>query len=73
MSNLLSIATFLPLLGVLLILFMAPAGKAGDVLARQISLFATSITFVVTLVLWAQFEPGTTGFQFEEKLAWLGM
>ena len=72
MSNLLSIATFLPLLGVLLILFMAPAGKAGDVLARQISLFATSITFVVTLVLWAQFEPGTTGFQFEEKLAWLG-
>jgi NADH-quinone oxidoreductase subunit M len=72
MSNLLSIATFLPLLGVLLILGMAPAGKAGDMLAKQISLFATAITFAVTLVLWAQFDPSATGFQFEEKAAWLG-
>jgi NADH-quinone oxidoreductase subunit M len=72
MSNLLSIATFLPLLGVLLILFMAPAGKAGDMLARQISLFATSVTFAVTLVLWWLFDPSTPGFQFEETYPWLG-
>ena len=72
MSNLLSIATFLPLLGVLLILFMAPAGKAGDMLARQISLFATVITFAVTLVLWSLFDPTTPGFQFEELYPWLG-
>jgi NADH-quinone oxidoreductase subunit M len=72
MSNLLSIATFLPLLGVLLILFMAPAGKAGDTLARQISLFATVITFAVTLVLWSLFDPTTPGFQFEELYPWLG-
>ncbi len=72
MSNLLSIATFLPLLGVLLILFMAPAGKAGDMLARQISLFATVITFAVTLVLWSMFDPSTPGFQFEETYPWLG-
>jgi NADH-quinone oxidoreductase subunit M len=72
MSNLLSIATFLPLLGVLLILFMAPAGKAGDMLARQISLFATAVTFAVTLVLWSLFDPTTPGFQFEELYPWLG-
>jgi NADH-quinone oxidoreductase subunit M len=72
MSNLLSIATFLPLLGVLLILFMAPAGKAGDMLARQISLFATAVTFAVTLVLWWLFDPSTPGFQFEETYPWLG-
>jgi len=72
MSNLLSITTFLPLLGVLLILFMAPAGKAGDMLARQISLFATAVTFAVTLVLWWLFDPSTPGFQFEETYPWLG-
>jgi len=72
MSNLLSITTFLPLLGVLLILFMAPAGKAGDMLARQISLFATAVTFAVTLVLWWLFDPSAPGFQFEETYPWLG-
>ena len=72
MSNLLSITTFLPLLGVLLILVMAPAGKAGDMMAKQISLFATSITFVVSLVLWVMFDPSIAGFQFEETYPWLG-
>ena len=72
MNNLLSIATFLPLVGAVLILLMAPAGKAGDTMARQISLFATALTFVVTLVLWAQFDPAAAGFQFEEKYPWLG-
>ncbi|MFN9976457.1 MAG: NADH-quinone oxidoreductase subunit M, partial [Phycisphaerae bacterium] len=63
MNNLLSITTFLPLLGVLLILLMTPAGKAGDTMARQISLFTTSITFVLTLVLWSMFDPSAPGFQ----------
>ncbi|MEQ1753112.1 MAG: NADH-quinone oxidoreductase subunit M [Micropepsaceae bacterium] len=72
MSNLLSIVTFLPMLGVLLIIGMAPAGKPGDMLARQISLFATGVTFIVSLVLWTQFDPAVPGFQFEEKYAWLG-
>jgi len=51
---------------------MAPAGKAGDMLARQISLFATAVTFAVTLVLWWLFDPSTPGFQFEETYPWLG-
>jgi NADH-quinone oxidoreductase subunit M len=72
MNNLLSITTFLPLLGVLLILLMTPAGKAGDMMARQISLFTTTITFIVTLVLWSMFDPTAPGFQFEEKYPWLG-
>ena len=72
MSNLLSIATFLPLLGVLLILLMAPAGKAGETMARQISLFTTAITFAVTLVLWSMFDPSAAGFQFEKNYPWLG-
>jgi NADH-quinone oxidoreductase subunit M len=72
MNNLLTITTFLPLLGVLLILLMTQPGKTGDMLARQISLFTTTITFVVTLVLWSMFDPSAPGFQFEEKYPWLG-
>ena len=72
MNNLLTITTFLPLLGVLLILLMTQPGKTGDMMARQISLFTTTITFVVTLVLWSMFDPSAPGFQFEEKYPWLG-
>jgi NADH-quinone oxidoreductase subunit M len=69
---LLSLTTFLPLIGVLLILLMAAEGKSGDMLARQISLFTTLVTFGLTLVAWAQFDPALAGFQFDENYAWLG-
>ena len=72
MSFLLSLITFMPVLGVLLILLMTQEGKAGDMLARQISLFATLVTFGLTLVAWAQFDPSAAGFQFDENYAWLG-
>ncbi|MDZ4740789.1 MAG: NADH-quinone oxidoreductase subunit M [Alphaproteobacteria bacterium] len=72
MSFLLSLITFMPVLGVLLILLMTQEGKAGDMLARQISLFATLVTFGLTLVAWAQFDPSFSGFQFDENYAWLG-
>ncbi len=72
MNNLLTITTFLPLLGVLLILLMTQPGKTGDMMARQIALFTTTITFIVTLVLWSMFDPAAPGFQFEEKYPWLG-
>ncbi len=72
MSFLLSLITFMPVLGVLLILLMTQEGKAGDMLARQISLFATLVTFGLTLVAWAQFDPLAAGFQFDENYAWLG-
>ena len=72
MTMLLSLTTFLPLIGVLLILLMAAEGKSGDMLARQISLFTTLVTFGLTLVAWAQFDPALAGFQFDENYAWLG-
>ncbi|MBP6011939.1 MAG: NADH-quinone oxidoreductase subunit M [Alphaproteobacteria bacterium] len=72
MTYLLSLATFLPLLGVAMVLLMARAGAAGDMLAKQVALFATIVTFVVTLWAWYAFDPTATGFQFVENYAWLG-
>jgi len=69
---LLSAITFFPLLGVGYILLSAREGRAGDQLARQTSLFATLVTFGLTLYAWSAFDPTKSGFQFVEDTAWFG-
>jgi NADH-quinone oxidoreductase subunit M len=64
---LLSIITFLPLVGALAIAFIR-----GDDAARYISLAITSITFALTLYLWWAFDNTTAAFQFTEKFDWIG-
>jgi len=65
---LLSIITFLPVLGALAILVMR--GSAGA--ARVIALGTTLLTFLVSLVLLAGFDGSTAAFQFVENASWLG-
>jgi NADH-quinone oxidoreductase subunit M len=69
MSNILSIITFLPLAGALLIAFLNREA-AGN--ARWIALWTTIITFVVSLYIWVHFDTTNPGFQFVEDYAWLG-
>src|SRR4051794_12954654 len=61
----LSIVTFLPLIGLLVIAF-APASAA-----RPLALATGLITFAVSLVLLLGYEPGRPGFQFVETLSWI--
>lgn len=70
-SPILSIVTFLPLLGVLCIAFL-PSTAAGDRNARWISLYTTLFTFAISLLIWINFDPTTAEFQFVEDTAWLG-
>jgi NADH-quinone oxidoreductase subunit M len=65
MSHLLSIVTFLPLVGVLIILLLPAA-------AKPIALVATIVELALSLVLWANFDGHTAAFQFVEQGAWLG-
>src|SRR4051812_17672360 len=70
-SPILSIITFLPLVGALIILGI---GGKPDVVAKQariIALWTTLLTFLFSLVIWIYFEPGTAAFQFEERFDWL--
>jgi NADH-quinone oxidoreductase subunit M len=64
----LSIVTFLPAVGALLILFSPGDGKK----ARQIAFIVTLIDFVLSLLLLAKFDTGTAAFQFVENFDWLG-
>jgi NADH-quinone oxidoreductase subunit M len=68
----LSIITYLPLLGALLIL-LAPGGpESAGKRARTIALVVTLIDFLLSLLLWVNFNTGTADFQFVENVRWLG-
>src|ERR1700741_484621 len=63
----LSVITFLPLVGVAGIFVMR-----SDNAARMISLAVTTAVFVLTLWLWWAFDDATSAFQFSEHYAWIG-
>ncbi|MGB4866410.1 MAG: NADH-quinone oxidoreductase subunit M [Hyphomicrobium sp.] len=69
MSNLLSVVTFLPLVGALLIAFLNADAKSN---ARWIAFWTTLITFLLSLLIWWNFDYTTANFQFVEEHAWLG-
>lgn len=68
----LSTVTFLPLVGAFLILLIKDDSDAARRNIRIIALLTTVAVFVLSLVLWAKFDPANAGFQFVEKHAWLG-
>jgi NADH-quinone oxidoreductase subunit M len=67
----LSVTTFLPLVGALLIYIVRGDDEAGSRNARWIALWTTIVTFAVSLVLVVHFDPAKSGFQFVEKAGWL--
>ncbi|TPJ26985.1 NADH-quinone oxidoreductase subunit M [Mesorhizobium sp. B2-7-2] len=67
----LSLVTFLPLVGVLLILFISDDSENARRNIRAIAFITTAFTFVVSLFIWTGFDNSQAGFQFVEKHAWL--
>ena len=67
----LSTVTFLPLVGVLLILFIRDEGASARRNIRAIALWTTIFTFVVSLLVWIDFDNSVPGFQMVEKFDWL--
>ncbi len=67
----LSAVTFLPLVGVLLILLVRDDGDSARRNIRMIALWTTIVTFVLSLLIWTGFDNADPGFQFVEKTEWL--
>ena len=67
----LSLITWLPLVGCLII--MSVRGDEATVAsnARWTALWTSLIVLVLSLVLWVKFDPGEPGFQFIEQVPWL--
>ena len=71
--HLLSLVTFFPLVGALLILLIVPEGSEdANTRARWVALCATIATFIASIFLWTGFDSSTADFQFVEKVDWLG-
>ena len=66
---LVSVIIFLPLIGALIILFI----KEDDLTSINIkwaALLATLGTFILSLILWLQFDYSNPSYQYEEKFRW---
>ena len=71
--SLLSLVTFLPLIGaVILVLFLRGEDAAAQLNAKRFALLLTGATFALSLFLLTGFDPENPGFQFVEEGTWLG-
>ncbi len=71
---LLSIITFLPLVGVLIIMLFAKSGdnQACSVkLSKAVALITSLVTFVVSLGILCYFNPSDSSFQLMERYVWI--
>lgn len=68
----LSVITFLPLVGALFILVVQGDEAVTARNARWVALWTTLVTFLVSLLLLPGFDASAPGFQFVEKHRWLG-
>ena len=67
----LSLVTFLPLVGAGLILLARLLNKgSADSAARWIALVTTVVTLAVSVVLVGAFDPSSAAYQFVERYAW---
>lgn len=69
---LLSIVTFLPLVGAAFIFLARGPEEIVARNARSVALWTTTITFLVSLLIWLNFDNSTATFQFVEKAEWIG-
>jgi len=68
MENLLTIAVLLPLAAAFLA-FLCPADKPKAV--RALAIFATGVSLLLTLTLFAHFDRTQSGYQFVHGIEWL--
>jgi NADH-quinone oxidoreductase subunit M len=68
MHGLLSILTWLPILGGVVVLLL---GERRIGAGRWLALLASFATLVLSVPLWAGFDTGTAALQFTERLEWI--
>ncbi len=73
MNSLLSLVTFLPMIGaIVLLVFLRGEDEHANGNAKRLALFTTCATFVLSLFVLIGFDPANTDFQFVEQADWLG-
>jgi NADH-quinone oxidoreductase subunit M len=70
---LLSLVTFLPLVGAAFILIARGEEAVVARNARFIALWTSLIVLALSVVLWIEFDPSTAQFQFVERANWISL
>jgi len=68
---LLSLVTFLPLVGAAFILFARGEPESVARNARWVAMWTAGATFVLSLGIWFGFDNTTADFQFQERAVWM--
>jgi NADH-quinone oxidoreductase subunit M len=69
---LLSLVIFLPLVGAAFILMIKGEEEVVAQNAKSVALWTAGITFLLSLLIWANFDSGNPDFQLVERAAWFG-
>ena len=67
---LLSLVIFLPLAGAGFILLIRGEPEVVAQNARSVALWTASITFLLSLLIWGNFDPARADFQLVENVEW---
>ncbi len=67
----LTIVTFFPVLGAVIILLLKLFKKESDLLVKQLAVGTSIVTFVLSLVVLAQFDTGVSGLQMVNQADWI--
>ena len=65
----LSIITYVPLVGALALVFLFSKDRPGPI--KAFATFVAGLDFVISVPLWFLFQRGTPGYQFEERASWI--
>ena len=71
MNWLLTIVTFLPLVGVLAILLTNPPKRGSENLVRGIAVATSVVTFLGTLLILMRYDPAVAGLQMIDRFDWI--
>ena len=66
----LSSLILLPVIGALF-LFFTRDKEGNNLTAKYVSLFTTSVNFLISIYLWISFDQSTSSFQFIEDREWI--
>src|SRR5713226_6459283 len=65
----LSIITYVPLIGALALVFLFSKDRPGPI--KAFATFVVGLDFVISVPLWFLFQRGKPGYQFEERVSWI--
>ena len=67
----LTIVTFLPLIGVAAILLLKPLRRESDTAIRRIAMATSVVTFLGTIVILLAYNPSIAGLQLVDRFEWI--